>query len=268
MITRKMPELAGISDVALELGKSKQWVLQVLRTHRGGPEPVAILAAGPVHVKVDLLGFVHDPDHKPVKPRTYQPYGVDTPYPPGVWPDEWKVVGRREIALMLTERAGKPVSGQRAATRMTHPEAPDPVAVLALGRIWLESAARAHLFKDRTSASPTYDVDIDAAKAMYESPDQPNVSQVAATFGVPRDVMRERLAEVVTVRTADLRRPHLDIEDSEIQQILDALEEPGATPNSVSGRFGRSVMTVQRIQLRHERDLAAAEQAAGQEQQE
>lgn len=290
-----MPALAGITDAALKLGKSKQWVSQVLdinppytvlrtsaavafaelvKAHGGlarhldsrqlkvtgipaaaltelasaagvtvsdvrsyyAPEPVAVLAMGPVFVEDDLIRFVQDPDHKLARPR--------------VWPAEWALVGRAEIAAMLD------VGSTRADTRMKEPGAPAPVARLRAGRAWLESAVREYLAIPRSTSHPRYTVDVDHARRLYEGDgDNPGISiqALAAQLEVPANVLRTRLvAAQVRLRTGDLRNTRVPVTPDEVEAIIEALAVPGATWHSVGVQVGRSPMTIQRIALQRE----------------
>lgn len=243
MRPRGMPALAGVTDVALKIGKSKQWVDQVRRTNPGGPVPVAELAMGPVFVESDLLGFVQDPAHKPVKPRE--------------WPEEWTLVGRTEIAAMLG------VKSTRADTRAKEPGFPEPVVVLRAGRAWLKGPVCEYLAIPRSMSHPRYVIDVDLAKRLYEGDDDTpgiGIQALAARLKVPSNVVRTRLvAAKVQLRTGDLRRTRTPVTPDEVEAIVEALAAPGATWHSVGVQVGRSPMTIQRIVLQHERDQAAAE---------
>jgi len=227
MTPKRMPKLVGLTELALARKKSKQWIYQVLTTQAGAPKPVARLRAGPVYVESDALAFIDN--RQPARPRE--------------WPDEWRLIGRAEIAATLH------VSGQRAATVMARPDAPKPVAKLKLGRVWRDDLTRAYLAVPRVTGQPSYDIDMDRARELYVG-QKLTVAQAAAELDVPRDVLHDRLAAApdIELRTVDIHRPARRVGPDERARIIVALGEPGATPNSVAVAFGRSPMTVQRIQ--------------------
>jgi hypothetical protein len=230
-----MPELAGITDIALATGKTKQWINQLRKTRPGSPQSIAELAMGPIFIKPDFLAFVTDPAHAPVPVRE--------------WPDRWRVIGRTEIARLLG------VGTTRADTVMKKAEAPDPIARLSAGRIWLERPVLAFLAIPGSMSHPRYEVDVPAARLLYEGTGgQPgmDLAPLAAQLMVPHNVLRARLvADGVTLRTADLRKTRIPVTPDEVTSIVLAMEQPGATPYSVGGALGRSPMTIQRIMLTH-----------------
>ena len=62
------PELVGIAEVAEMLGVSRQRA-SALQTREGFPQPLAVLASGPVWPKAWLVRFADEWDRKPGRPR-------------------------------------------------------------------------------------------------------------------------------------------------------------------------------------------------------
>ncbi len=63
-----VPELVGVSEVAELLGVSRQRASDLQNRH-GFPDPVAILASGPVWMRKQLNSFTSTWDRKPGRPR-------------------------------------------------------------------------------------------------------------------------------------------------------------------------------------------------------
>ncbi len=62
------PELVGITEIAELLGVSRQRA-SALQTRAGFPQPLAVLASGPVWPKPWLTTFIEGWDRKPGRPR-------------------------------------------------------------------------------------------------------------------------------------------------------------------------------------------------------
>lgn len=241
---KKIPPLTGLTDVGLETGKSKQNVQQILKGNSGSPQPVARLAAGPVYIKSEMVGFVNDPKHKPIV------RGWD-------WPPEWELIGRTEIAQHLG------VKPTRADAIMGEAAAPAPVARPRAGRVWRKDEVFLFLAsRDSGKSHPRYQVDMDLAVSLYEGDDTTEgvgINPLAYRLGIPPNVMRARLvAAGVTLRTADVHVTQVPITDAESDKIIKELAKPGATPYSVGLLLGRSPLTIQRIAIQREDDLNRA----------
>jgi predicted DNA-binding transcriptional regulator AlpA len=57
----RFPRLAGLAEVASLAGKTKRRAWQITR-ERGFPEPVQILAMGPVWLERDVQKFLNPPE--------------------------------------------------------------------------------------------------------------------------------------------------------------------------------------------------------------
>jgi hypothetical protein len=225
-----MPDITGITDLALEISRDKQWIWSTVQASPGAITEVARVAAGPVYIKPDLRTFILDPEHNPVEPSAE-------------WDPAWELVARYEISVMMGG-----VSRSRAGTKMQHEKAPHPVADLRMGLLWLRPEVSEFLKVRLRSGRPPFVVDIDQARTLYEGSPEHGLTLVAATLGVPRSVVFDRLtAAGVQLRPADQRKPRRKVENAERSLILAELAKPGANYSAVGTLFDRSPMTVQRI---------------------
>lgn len=228
----RMPEIASITDLAIETGKAKQEISRMLRTQTGAPKPVQRLKRGPVYIKDDALAFVQ---HR------------QRPWPAPEWLPEWKLVARAEIAAMLG------VTNGSAGAKMDHPAAPAPAADLAMGRVWFENDVKKYLAREMPGGQAVvYDIDMDVAKALHDQ--GMDIAKIAVALKVPRHILRQRFidAEIIVPERRKGQSARKPVTDQERRDILAALNEPGATFNSVATRFGRHIQTVQRLQANAE----------------